>query len=82
MGTRSVYTKKLIGMDSYRDVLLTQPQTPNKATRLFTNAHFFQNAAVPSVAPNMAAVSSQNLHITKFWKYGCLRSDNDIEGWI
>jgi uncharacterized NAD(P)/FAD-binding protein YdhS len=104
MGTRSVYTKKLIGMDSYTDLLLTRPQTPNlgvstglnlqaweesqlrmrnnEATRLFTNAHFFQNAAVPSVAPNMAAVSSQNLHITKFWKYGCLRSDNDIEGWI
>jgi hypothetical protein len=99
-----VYTKKLIGMDSYTDVLLTRPQTPNlrvstglnlqaweesqlrtrnkEATRLFTNAHFFQNAEVPSVAPNMAAVSSQNLHITKFWKYGCLRSDNDIEGWI
>jgi hypothetical protein len=104
MGTRSVYTEKLIGMDSYTDVLLTQPQTRNlgvstglnlqaweesqprtrnnEATRLFTNAHFFQDAVVPSVAPNMAAVSSQNLHITKFWKYVCLRSDNDIEGWI
>jgi hypothetical protein len=83
-----VYTEKLTGMDSYTDVLLTQPQTPNlgvstglnlqaweasqlrtrnnEATQLFTNAHFFQNAVVQSVAPNMAAISSRNLHITKF----------------